>query len=1257
MVWMGLCLAWMPATSQAAEPGPVPMLALEARLAQEGGRLDERIGVLLRAHEDPDLTSEAAVRLRSLLLDAPPRAAWAQAYQVAGSIAGTPSEPIALLAAAAALQQAAPPASAWTTLEAMAQADAPGARQHLGQALLFHGRVEDRAPDLVPPLERAWLALAAGRTDEAVGTLTAVDAQPCLETDDDLTCGGLLLSLGWPGAARARAGQGLAKGPDPGLEALVVRAEDRLLDRPGDALVAAASELAEAPPGGDPGAHFDRLLEACDRWPTRWEVLGPTLALAFELDRPEVAERLVRSALSHARTPDTWASLLQDLGRVTAAAAEASKARGDLVSAVGSLQLAHVLLPEDGTVLTSLAGTTWQLGQPEAAVLAYEAAAVLLPEDAGLLGARFRLFLALDRLQQAADLLASRPPGDPDIDALRQELALEQAIRSVRAQLAAGDVAGAQQGVARLRQRFDGWSAVQALAGDVHLAAGEPRQAAEAYERARLRDPADPWTVLGEARALGALQHWREAHLLLEGLDPRADTEVAAAAAATREHLLREEGDHLRDSGAWDEAWARYERLLDGDPDPWTLTGAGALYLATERPDDALAAYEQALARDPDNAVAARGRVWALLAAGRALEAEEAAQALVEAGRDPANDALLAQVQRTRQLLEARVLRFSGRPGEAEDLLLRALETWPGDPELTLALGWLLEQEGRPAEAWWKAREVLTKDPTHAEALALLRTVGRGRATAVHRAWKDAVEAGAEPELAAALPALRLAIELERAEDMARRGLQASARELVTRASQDLAGGDGAAWSAVGDAWTALGDLDRAWAAYELALAHAPSDPFAAQRLAGCLEARGRAGHAQRVLDLAWSNHGDPRVGLALAQLQERRGLLRQASRTREALVAVAARSGGTIQAPADEAGLPLAVAGAAGVTWLHRPGQPGREQLDGWLTPVAAAVGLPGHWQVEAQAVPYRLSDGVAQDLGGSLSFGVATRPGTPLALRARLGSGPVGGGSWGRWTWDATLAAPLGDRGEVGLGFHRATVLDSLSSWQGATDVLGQPFGAVEDTWVSGLVSLRWPPATDFGLLARAGVMSGDAVAPVAWQQLVGWGHRALRPTDDRLRIGLEGLLASHERRSDRFDGGEAAAFTPTRFGQLTGRLEGTWTHAEQPLRVCGGLGAGPQYQDGETLRFADPGWAVTGDAVLAAQWRFLDPWLVEGRVWAQATSSRWHQEVVLLSLQRREAVTVPVPAVGPFASPVHGPPLVPHRPCATVREGASW
>lgn len=409
------------------------------------------------------------------------------------------------------------------------------------------------------------------------------------------------------------------------------------------------------------------------------------------------------------------------------------------------------------------------------------------------------------------------------------------------------------------------------------------------------------------------------------------------------------------------------------------------------------------------------------------------------------------------------------------------------------------------------------------------------------------------------------------------------------------------------------------------------------------------------MLSTAWQDWRDPRVGLALAELQERRGQLRQSTATRASLIASAAQAPAGGAAPVDAAprALPVSVGAAAGFGWFSRSGVVGTSQLTGHTIPVAAAVGLPGVWQLELQAVPHRLDNGETQTLGTTLSVGLASRPGAPLAARARVGTGPLGSGEPGRWTWDGTASAALGDRGEAAVGFHRAPVLETLAAWSGAGDVLDRPYGAVADTWVSGQLSLRWAPATDLGAVVRAGAMAGPDVAPIAWQQLAAWAHRPLLPREERVRVGVEGLVMAHDHSSDRFTGGEAGAYTPTRFGQVSGRIEGAWRHPARPLQVCGSAGAGPQYQDGQTLRFQDPGWALNGDAAVAAQWRFAADWLAEGRVYAQGTSTRWHQQVALITVQRLAQAAAPLPPAAPFASPVHSPPLVPHRPCGTV----SW
>jgi tetratricopeptide (TPR) repeat protein len=1242
-------------TARAAEASAVPVLAVDASLAAEAGRLDERLGILLQALEDPAIADEALARLTMIVVNAPPRAAWARAYAAAlmGSDTGFEELPLRALTASLQLPNAEP--DVWSTLEEFARADAPGARRAWGEALLFHGqlgRAEETA--LLMPEHQAWVRVARGQADQTDATRIDPTAQDCLQHNDDLTCGVLLLEQGWPGSALLRARTGLEASPEnPDLLALIEHGERTLNGGPEPSSIQAAAQASELLSLGQSPESLAVLLEGCARHPASWEVLGPALRLAFDLGQTEVAVGLLQEALGAVRTPGGWDAMLQDLGRVTALAAEDQKSRGQTDSALFALQLAHVLLPQDPGILSSLGGTAWQLGRTEAALAAYSAAALLTPDDLDVLDARFRLLIASDRLDAATALLAEQPMGVAQVDALRQELSLEIAVRSVQAVLAAGDTAGALKDSELLLRRFEAWPRVQALRADALMADDRPQEAAELYERARRRDPSNPWHAVGEARALGQLGLWPQAHGLLDGLPSDQTDDLRAVSGALREELLRSEGDALRVSGDWEAAWARYDPLLTGDPGPWTLTGVGALYLAADRPQDALDAYEQALEADPDNRVPARGRIWAMLALGQVHEAEAAAQILVNSARDPASDSLLAQARRQRQLQEAQILRFSQRPEQAEDLLLEALEEYPADPDLTLALGWLYEQQGRTDDAWWRAKEVLSGDPTHLGALHLLRVVGRGRASAVHRAWQEAANAGADREVAKALPALRLAIDLERAEALAGRGLLSSARAIVAKSSKSLAGGDGRAWLTVGDAWTALGDLDQAWAAYELAAAHAPQDGEIVRRLARCLEACGRPAHAQRVLERHWSDYEDPRVGLALGELQSRRGLHQASKRTREQVRAAAgvaehptlpATSGG---AETD----PLVVSGTAGLGWFSRPGDPGTTQLTGWLVPIGAQLGLPGGWQLGLQAIPHWITDGESSARGASFDLGVSMPPGGAVSGNLSVSSGPLGSAALGRWGWDAGIGAALGGRGEILVGFHRAPVLDSLASWTGHLDILDRPYGGVSDTWVSGTFSLRWETATDLGLIVRAGSLAGDAVDPVGWQQAVGWGHRTLQVGDQHLRVGIEGLAMTHDRKSDNFSGGQAATFTPELFAQAIGRLEGTWRTTDVPIQVCGAVGLGAQYQDAESLRFQDTGWEFTSDAVLVAQWRLAPAWVLEVRAYLQATSTLWRQQVALLTLQRHGQIPPPIPPQPPFYSPVHSPPLVPHRPCSTV------
>jgi tetratricopeptide (TPR) repeat protein len=169
---------------------------------------------------------------------------------------------------------------------------------------------------------------------------------------------------------------------------------------------------------------------------------------------------------------------------------------------------------------------------------------------------------------------------------------------------------------------------------------GQLNKAIEEYQRFLQLNPefADGWTNLGRV-------YFRQSRST--DLDPE-----------TRDRLLKQA------LACFEQAAKRADWQQSA---PWSNLGYCRLKL--ERAEEALAAFDTALKRNPDNRTARNGRAEALAALERTDEALAELDALLEA--DP--DFVLAL------WTKASVLARGGKPAEARRLALRALQLAPSD--------------------------------------------------------------------------------------------------------------------------------------------------------------------------------------------------------------------------------------------------------------------------------------------------------------------------------------------------------------------------------------------------------------------------------------------------------------------------------------------------------------------------------------------------------------------------------------------------
>jgi Tfp pilus assembly protein PilF/peroxiredoxin len=197
-------------------------------------------------------------------------------------------------------------------------------------------------------------------------------------------------------------------------------------------------------------------------------------------------------------------------------------------------------------------------------------------------------------------------------------------------------------------------------------------------------------------------------------------------------------GRELLDNGLEAPALVAFERAAQGNPSASTLYRLGTLFVKSGQTGKARAAFEQALALQPDLSEASND-LGTLLAQGgdlpAAIEKFRAALASTPDYPDALNNLGYA-------------LLLTGRPGEARELYGKALRLQPDFPEALNNLGLILGREGDLERAGSYFREALDKRPDYGEAannLALV-LVNRGQYEDAVRLLRAFLEKNPESE-------------------------------------------------------------------------------------------------------------------------------------------------------------------------------------------------------------------------------------------------------------------------------------------------------------------------------------------------------------------------------------------------------------------------------------------------------------------------------------------------------------------------------
>jgi putative PEP-CTERM system TPR-repeat lipoprotein len=308
-------------------------------------------------------------------------------------------------------------------------------------------------------------------------------------------------------------------------------------------------------------------------------------------------------------------------------------------------------------------------------------------------------YVQSNRLQDAIDLLERAHAADPNQTRLTVTLG-DLYIRAGTAQKAL-DLASAEKGANASAND------IMSLKAAAYLALGQKKDARGAYTEILKNDP----NVIGARRQLVAL--------LIEAGDFESARNVITAGMASSPRNYQLYQDYVMidlKSTGMDAALATADRLQSQDHDfPGIKALKGDIYLAANRPADAVAAFTEANNAAPSSLMVTR-LAGALLRSGRA---------------DDANKLLLDWLGKhsddmgaTEQVAEIYIA--TNKLDDAAKYLELLLKQKPHDPVALNNLAWVYQQKGDDAKAQALARQayVLAPSPQTADTLGWILTTG-----------------------------------------------------------------------------------------------------------------------------------------------------------------------------------------------------------------------------------------------------------------------------------------------------------------------------------------------------------------------------------------------------------------------------------------------------------------------------------------------------------------------------------------------------
>jgi tetratricopeptide (TPR) repeat protein len=1121
---------------------------------------------------------------------------------------------------------------------------------------------------------RAWEAFAAAllvRGDPK--RASAVYAKLCAAAPDDAA-----LRMAWTGA--------LLEAGDLNGAKQAAAADERSLQ-----LVYAAQLVS----GGGVGNAEARAEEIGRAWrvaPNQPEVVRHQVELLLALGKVDEARRTIAPAVA-ARPRN--AALAQLFDRVALAANQPNEALAahrvsigaagpwDFWSGIGALagihtlvgehlkerkqfdqglyhyQVALALRPDAPEYYSGIGGLLWSAGRVEEGQTAYLEAHRLAPNDVGTLQAAVGISLSRGDVASAKTLLNSTGLRAPQIEKLREDVYVAEVLQQITDALDSGVESDARTAFQDLLVRYPDNGRILHALGDTLMRAGKAADALSAYQRARSFNPRDPWLTMAEATSHIELGDYEIANKLLDDLGDVQDEETRKALRRVRARALRAQGDdlwHERDQP--EAAFEAYAQALSLDPEQWSLIALAGLYLEHRQPGAALAFLDEALTLDRGNPTALLGRINALQALGRLDDARAELEAI---GRRKAGQEVW-QIQEDMEiqlsLTEVDRLLLRGDIKRARDVLDDVAADHPDSPHVDAAMASLLMTQGQPGMALQRAERALQKDPTQGRALGVAMEAGLQlhKMADVVKLFEAALDAGGGERARASLDNAQFAASVQRATDLAREGRRMDAqREL--QELRDAMTDNPDHWALLGGAYLGLNITNVARDVYERGLEidsdHVPS-------LIGMASAHESMGNIQQSVHLlsdGFKRTRDPRLGLALAQIQGRLNRWKGGIQTleavrsgsgpdpsaaswtrREPLRLVPLPSGKPVddEPPAAYEGLSGRISlsqvaeiedtlsavhypyGDMGGGFMGRTGEIGLNLLDSGIGGATLEELQAGPFRVRLDVLSVLVDNGVDDELGVGGSIGLATPPNRRLTIDARVGSSPLGFTQTAYVTWLGTIRMAVDPHVTLGADTGRVPITDSLLSWAGAVDELtNTPFGQASYTWGGGWVSFLNPNLTDGGARFRTGFVEALSMERVGRRELTGWVGQTMGGDTFRIRIGGNFTWLAHDRQVDDFVFGEAGLFSPRNYtvGLVSGDLY--WTPAFSGTSLCASAAIGVQSLDGEASPYFTPGTFRAFALGAGLGFPVSEDWRIGLDAKTESSGSDWNAQAVLFRI----------------------------------------